>query len=148
MTKSPFPLIRGWKGGQVNVKVTPSDPLSCLFLRPGLQSPAEKPTVSHIQRASGLPSHPLGHSWGAAGPLVPLWLTHPLILSSDFTSLLGTLPVTWHSCLLSLLAQSSSTGFLFMKSLGHLFKFNEGHMYCTPTVCWMALGLVNRQMPV
>lgn len=26
-----------------------------------------------------------------------------------------------------------------MESLGHLFKFNEGHIYCSPTV-WMLSG--------
>lgn len=61
-----------------------SDPLSCLLLGLAPLSLAEKPTGSYIQGASGLSSHLLGHSWGAAGPLVSLWLTIPSLGPQTF----------------------------------------------------------------
>lgn len=90
LTQRPFPLIQGWKWGQVNVKVTLSDPLSCLFLGPGLQSPAEKPSLPHpacIWPPFSSTRPQLGGCWSPSSPR----LTRPLILPSDFSSLLGTL---------------------------------------------------------
>ena len=128
MTKRAFSSIRGGKCLQVSVKVTQSHPLSGLLLGLASLSPTEKPTGSYIRGASGLTS-PWPQPGGCWSPGSPLAHTSLILSFSGCQELCAPSP-----------GVDSLHWLPFMKSLGLLFKFNERHSYCTPTVCWMLSG--------